>query len=199
MRTLWSVVFCVFLCLAANAAHAVMASESLDSKPVDGGQIFPDLALEGELAAGQGLALGIPEGKLPTTLQALKADALVIVVFSMYCPYCQREAPVLNELNELIIKRGLADRLKLIGIGAGNSNLEVDVYRKKYGIQFPLFSDQLFTAHKAMGNVGTPFYYFLKREADGRFRVADSLLGCMVSAAGLLDSVVKQTGVEEKK
>jgi peroxiredoxin len=113
----------------------------------------------------------------------------------MYCPHCQREAPALNELNALIASRGLSDDLKLIGVGIGNSDFEVQVFRDKYAITFPLFSDPDFRVNKEIGEVGTPFFYVLAlNPAKKEVRVAKTMLGRMESAETFLAQALKACG-----
>lgn len=104
--------------------------------------------------------LGLPsesgEGFAPSQITA---KLLVIEIFSMYCPYCQREAPAVNRLYQAIqAAETLRDQVKMIGIGVGNSAFEVDLFRKHYQIEFPLFPDEAFVVHKALGDVRTPFF-----------------------------------------
>lgn len=75
-------------------------------------------------------------------LTAIRTQILIIEVFSMYCPYCQREAPNVNQLYQRITTDPyLRDRIKLIGIGVSNTNYEVNQFRKSFEIPFPLFPD----------------------------------------------------------
>src|SRR5512140_2507078 len=47
----------------------------------------------------------------------LKARVVIIEIFSMYCPYCQKEAPRVNELYQAIEDLpALKGKIKLIGI-----------------------------------------------------------------------------------
>src|SRR5690606_15376258 len=85
--------------------------------------------------------LGLQDAKT-FSIGDIQTRILLIEVFSMYCPHCQREAPAVNTLYQQIIDRGdLADRIKIIGIGVGNSSFEVGVFQKTYNVPFPLFPD----------------------------------------------------------
>ena len=96
-------------------------------------------------------------------LAEIKAPVLLIEIFSFYCPYCQQAAPKVNELYQEIEKRpDLKDKVKLIGIGASNSLFEVNSFREKYHVPFPLFADQNMEIFKLLGARGTPTFVGLK-------------------------------------
>jgi peroxiredoxin len=129
---------------------------------VSAGEPFPELVLTGPVSE-QGMEyLGVRGQEAPLRLGDIEAEAVLIEIFSMYCPVCQRHAPEINELYELIKGSELHPRLKMIGIGAGNSAFEVDVFRKKYDVPFPLFDDADYTVHKAVGEVGTPWFVLVE-------------------------------------
>ena len=91
------------------------------------------------------------------TLDQVRADILIVEIFSMYCPICQREAPRVNALFEKL-EAVKGKKIRLLGIGAGNSAFEVDFFKETYAIPFPLFSDGDFFIHKKIGERGTPFF-----------------------------------------
>ena len=128
----------------------------------------------------------------------LDADVVVVEVFSMYCPYCQREAPVINQFYDLLVKRKTSEaKIKLFGIGAGNSQFEVDYFRKTYDISFPLFADGDFVVHKAIGEVRTPYFIVLARKADKSWTVVLSRPGGIESPEVFLKTIVELTKGEK--
>ncbi len=196
MRRLLSLVAALpLVLLTAGVALAVDASEAPSSHPLAVGSVFPDVPLFGPITPQAAKELGIAASKAQTPINTLKAEVLVVEIFSMYCPHCQRDAPVVNTLHELIEKRGLSNRIKVIGIGAGNSEAEVDVFRKQYGIPFALFSDAAFAVHSRVGQVGTPFFYVLKKRAQGDYAVVMGSLGEIHSAGEFLSKVTRAAGL----
>lgn len=186
----------LFLIFCAGSLQAMEATDSSASHPLPVGSAMPDLLLRGEISPEQLAHLGLT-GPAPRHLSAIQAKHVILVAFSMYCPHCQREAPALVELNALIQRRGFGDNLKLIGVGIGNSDFEVDVFRDKYGLTFPLFSDPDFLTNKELGEVGTPFFYVLSLDRDAKqIRVVDAMLGRMDSATAYLEQVLAATKSE---
>lgn len=73
----------------------------------------------------------------------IQTQVLIIEVFSMYCPHCQREAPNVNQLYRSITQDpNLKERIKLIGIGVSNTPYEVNHFRESFKVPFPLFPDR---------------------------------------------------------
>ncbi len=133
-------------------------------------------------------------------VKQIKAEIVIIEIFSMYCPICQREAVNVNRLFELIEKKSeLKQRVKLIGIGAGNSDFEVDFFKKKYRILFPLFSDATFALHKKIGQVRTPHFFGLKLEDNNRFNVFYSTSGNISDPEKFLETILKKAEQVNKK
>jgi peroxiredoxin len=104
-------------------------------------------------------------------LADIQAQVLLIEVFSMYCPHCQREAPNVNRLYRRIIDDpSLASRVKMIGIGVGNTTYEVDLYRKTFEIPFPLFPDRSRHLARQLEIRETPTFVGFAFAPDGTLR-----------------------------
>ena len=172
------------LCLQLAVALIVSALPgmvSAEKAPAAGG-LLADIRLDAPEAPDARAYLGLTESGSfePTTIAG---QLLVLEIFSMYCPHCQREAPAVNRLYQAIeASETLRGRVKMIGIGVGNSAYEVDHFRKHYKIIFPLFPDEDFIVHKSMGEVRTPFFIIADIGPNDRGRV-------LWTGAGHMDEV----------
>lgn len=128
------------------------------------------------------------------SLNQVDAQILIIEIFSMYCPICQREASDVNAVFDLIQSNpGLKDKVKLIGIGAGNSNFEVTFFKGKYDIRFPLFPDADYAIHKQIKEVRTPHFFGLTITQNGTIDVFYSRTGEISDPEKFIDTVLKQS------
>jgi len=101
-----------------------------------------------------------------------------------------------NELYRIMqSNKDLKNKIKLIGIGSGNSDFEVNFFRKKYEVPFPLFSDEDYSIHKALGEVRTPYFIGVRLKKDGSSEVFYSKLGGFKDAGKFLKSMVKSSGL----
>lgn len=156
------------------------------------GQPFLELILKTPVNKEHLDYLGLSKTKDDFTLSQIKASVLIIEIFSMYCPHCQREAPTLNDLYAQIeSSEALKGRVKIIGIGVGNSPFEVGFFQKKYNIPFPLFSDEDFAIHKQLGEVRTPYFFGIHLHTVKDPTVFFSKLGGAKDAKALLDELMK--------
>jgi len=155
------------------------------------GDVLPDMKITVPQNATDRSYLGLERSgffKIPQ----IKAKVVIIEIFSMYCPHCQREAPEINRLYSIIEgNQDLKDKIKLIGIGAGNSSFEVEVFKKKYNVPFPLFPDEDFSIHKCIGEVRTPYFLGVKINNDGTHRIFYSQLGKFKGAEPFLDLMLQ--------
>lgn len=166
-----------------------------ESPPAEDG-VLPDFKLPVPQRQDERLYLGTgPDGhfKVPQ----IKAQVVILEIFSMYCPFCQKEAPSVNELFEAIEKRrDLRDKIKMVGIGAGNSPFEVNAFRNLYHIDFPLFPDTNFSLHKAFGQVRTPYFIVVKINPNGTHRVIYSKVGSFGDPHQFLEFIIQKSQIK---
>lgn len=183
----------------ARLAFALALVLTLGSAPAlalpRAGERMPDLEVNGTLSAEDAAYLGLPAGTAAFRLSEVKAELLLVEVFSMYCPYCQRQAPLLNDLFGKLPGSALDGRLKVLGVGIGNSAFEVNFFRKEYKVPFPLLPDEAYAAYGAVGRVGTPTFVLLRPGSlngqglsvlfsqEGTFRSPDEFLAKLARAA----------------
>jgi thiol-disulfide isomerase/thioredoxin len=130
-------------------------------------------------------------GKGTFSLSQVKARMLIVEVFSMYCPVCQREAPVVNDLHASVGKDAVSRKhVKLIGIGIGNTPFEVEVFRKKFNVPFPLFADDGFQLQKiSEDRFRTPTFLVARIGPDSTLKVTKTHIGAIKNIAEFLKNV----------
>lgn len=166
------------------------------NKPPEKGEVLPVINLPIPKNPVEKGYLGL-SGDGFFKIPQIKANVVIVEIFSMYCPYCQKDAPGVNELYNVIDNNpDLKNKIKLIGIGAGNSSYEVEVFKKTYTVPFPLFPDKDFTIHKACGDVRTPYFIVVKINNDGTHQIVHSQLGGYPGAEPFLELVLKSSGLK---
>jgi peroxiredoxin len=182
---------CVVIVIMLAIVQQSQAAESFD------GSIMPELILATPESKQHRSYLGLTTNAgEPFKLSEIKADLLIIELFSMYCPFCQKEAPLVNELYRKITETerdGLS--IKIIGLGASNSQFEVEHFGNNYAVEFPLFPDKDMSMYKALGGTGTPGFvgYKLTGVAEpvnvlrnsGGFYSVDDFLKNIIDNSGL--------------
>jgi hypothetical protein len=183
--------------LTAIAVFALIISSPVlatTSPPVTG-TVFPEINLKVPAKTDNINYLGLSRVdffKIPQ----IKTRVIIIEILSMYCPHCQGSAHKVNELYHLIENNpALKDKIKLIGIAAGNSSYETEIYRKTYDVPSPLFEDGDFSIHKVLGEVRTPYYIGVRIDG-GVPRVFYSKLGGFERTDEFLELMFKLSGLK---
>lgn len=107
--------------------------------------------------------LGLTQEAPTFRLEEVDCDVLVIDCFDMYCHICQSGAEHVNELYRLVQERGLGNRVKFVGLGAGDTPLEVATYQKKFTVPFPVFPDRRTAVVRQFGEFKLPNLIVLRK------------------------------------
>ncbi len=129
------------------------------------------------------------------TLNDIDADVLLIELFSMYCPFCQEEAPNVNALYETMVDFSKPDyTVKIIGLAANNSEFEVDHFRKTYDVKFPLFPDQEMAHYNALGGKGTPGFIGCKKTPGNSYSIILRQSGGFYQVEEFFNELLRKSG-----
>ena len=130
LSLVWTILVCLLILPAFLAAEV--------TAPAEGGKL-PDIRLAIPADTGYQKYLGI-KGEGTFSLPQIKASVVIIEIFSMYCPHCQREAPSVNDLfSKIQSSEKLKDKVKLVGIGVGNSPYEVEFQKDLFNTVSAVF------------------------------------------------------------
>ena len=164
LTLLMTVVFCIFSFWGGYCDNAGAQTVNL----IKEGDLFPETSLQVPKDAKEREYLGLAEGET-FTLSQVKADLVLVEILSVYCYSCKKQAPVYNQLFELIESvSATKGRIKIIGIAAGNGDLEVKDYRENNKVPFPVIPDLQFEMHRAIGGSRTPFSIYVRQDSSGR-------------------------------
>jgi thiol-disulfide isomerase/thioredoxin len=180
------------LCVSQYRLPALFA----DNTPAEG-DIFPNLKLPLPEKTYEREYLNVAKG--PFLLSQVDSEVLIVQIFSMYCPHCQKEAPNVNALYEAITARPeTKSHIKVLGIGAGNSSYEVDAFRDCFKVGFSLTTDEDMAVYKLLGRVGTPYFFVLWKKPGG-WQVVYSKAGSFGDPKAFLDLICAKTGIDQGK
>jgi len=154
--------------LLAGCSSAGRTTPTASKEPADRGDRYGDVLFPAPDSTRSSVYLGLTNPAAPFRVSQVRSGLLVVEIFDMYCIYCQRAAPEVNRLYREIERAGLTDRIKVVGVGRKNSEIEVEVFRERYDVPFPLFPDPSLSLTGALGarKAGTPHFVVLDlREA----------------------------------
>jgi len=114
--------------------------------------------------------LGLPSSIDRFFLNDVRADIVVVDFFDMYCHVCQTRAPHMNEFYKLVQSRKLSGRVKILGVGVGDTVKEVTVFKEKFELPFPVFPDRSGSFSKQFGKIKVPNVIVFKKRL-GHFEI----------------------------
>jgi peroxiredoxin len=164
--------------------------------PVKGGTL-PSILLPIPGDSDEKIYLGL-SGEGFFEIPQIKAKGVLIKVFNIYCPVCQSTALAMAKLYRQIENNpDLKNRIKLIGIGAGNTPTEIEVFKQTHNIPFPIFPDEDLAIHNLLGEVRIPSFIAIRMEIDGSHKIVHTHLGGLGDTALFLALMVEAYGIKQ--
>ncbi len=168
----------VRLALLIGAALTLSLSSALMAAPLGVGFQAGDLKFGETMTPADQAYLGLKNpGKF--ALKDIQADYVLVEVLNAYCPFCMRQAPILNRLYRLVEASQFKDRIKFIGV-VSNSPPEAANWKRAYKVPFPIIADpQWVIGVDILKITGTPTTVVLDKQGkviilhDGLFADAD--------------------------
>ena len=170
---------------------------SAGSTPVKGGTL-PAIRLPIPGDSDEKIYLGL-SGEGFFKIPQIKAEGVLIKVFNLYCPICQSTALAMAKLYRQIENNpDLRNKIKLIGIGAGNTPTEIEVFKQTHNIPFPIFPDEDLTIHNLLGEVRIPSFIAIRMEKDGSHKIVHTHLGGLGDTTLFLALMVEAYGIKQE-
>lgn len=143
-----------FIALAlALQCHVALGFQS---EQLPAGSRLPRLILPAPDSVQVQKYLGLPTME-PFAMSRINARMLIVEFMSVLCPHCQANAPVMNKLYKVIQDNpALAGDIKIIAIAIGSSKNQVDAFRKKFKVPFPMFPDEGYAVVGDLESLDTP-------------------------------------------
>jgi len=186
-----SLVFITLLTALALTACATTKLSNDKNKPPAAGDVLPLIELpvpqDGRLKEYLGVS-----GSGLFSVDQIKADIVIIKLFSVYCPLCHKDAPKMNQLYARIESDlELKGRLKLVAIGGDNSVQQVAQFKEEYDLKFPVFADGSGSIHRQLGSVKFPYYMGAKLDGSHNARIFYARLGQIQDVDTFLKSILR--------
>jgi len=127
----------------------------------------------------------------------IKAPIVIIEIFSFYCPVCQVQAPLVNELYKKISENpDLKEKIRMIGIAATNTPFEAQSFKEAHQVPFPVFPDEEGEIALALGIKYTPTFIGVRVDGKGSQERFYFLPGAFKDSSRFIDEVLKTSGLK---
>lgn len=142
------------------------------------------------LSYGDKQYLGLTDG-IKAVLVNVKADLIIVEFMSVYCPGCQVQVDIFNQLQSAMDKDpALRSRVKMIAIGVGNNQREVSQFIETQNAAFPILPDPKFEIYDRLANsMRAPYTVLLRKSDKGAVILVSSHKGLIKSYDSFLQEI----------
>ena len=146
------------------------------------GDLFPKTSFPNLFTSEEKKYLGIGVKKTFST-DEIQSDLVIIKFLNTNCTYCIRLLPTFKEIYRLVEDdQSLKAKIRMIGIGAGDTLMELKELKKNHPVPYPVVADTDFKAHKAVGEPRVPFIVVARKDIQNQWVVATVNVGLIFSA-----------------
>jgi peroxiredoxin len=127
------------------------------AKPISSGMDLPQFMLSAPDAEDARKYLGLKNAK-PFALSQVPAKLIILDIFYVLCLECQKQAPDINKIYELMQQDPeLEKNIRIIGIGIRSSREKLRAFKTSFRVKFPLIPDEDNTVYSKVGEPPIPF------------------------------------------
>ncbi len=193
-----AVALLILACAGLYPRSALVSSPAYASEPSGTTGRFPAFTLPVPKSDAERTYLGLSGTGTFSTTQ-IKAQVLIVEAFGAFCPHCHHVAPYMNQVYAAIEGRpDLKGRVKIIGVGMRSSPFEVNVFREKFHVPFPLFADKDMSIEKLLSIDTTPTFIGVKAREDGSQERFYFRRGFFEDASQFLSEIVRLSGIAQE-
>ncbi|MBN2466971.1 MAG: TlpA family protein disulfide reductase [Deltaproteobacteria bacterium] len=146
---------CLFLCLSIGRA--------VTAEPLSAGMPLPQFLVSAADPEEARPYLGL-EKVHDFSLSQIPAELIFVPVFSVLCLDCQKQAPDLNKIYQLIQQdEELSKNIKMIGVGVKSDRKQLLAYKATFHVRFPLLFDPQNEIFDKLGEPAIPFLMLVNR------------------------------------
>jgi peroxiredoxin len=98
----------------------------------------------------------------------LGKEAVILLFWTTWCPYCRKELKNLNGIYQELKKEGF----EVLAVNVGEALYKVDNFTRDYQLNYKVLLDKDISVAYSYGLVGVPFYLIIDKQ--GKVRFADS-------------------------
>ncbi|MCX5657855.1 MAG: redoxin domain-containing protein [Candidatus Omnitrophica bacterium] len=139
--------------------------------------------------------LGLTANRSVFLVSEIKADVIIVELVTAYCSYCEGKISRLNEVYQLVQKSPYSEKIKIIGVGMSNTERELNLFKEKYNIPFPLFADPENRIYTVSGRVDMPHWVVLKSDQNGEMKEIYSASRELPEPKAFLDMILEKSNI----
>jgi cytochrome c biogenesis protein CcmG/thiol:disulfide interchange protein DsbE len=92
-------------------------------------------------------------------------EAVILLFWATWCPYCRKELKNLNGMYQELKKEGF----EVLAVNTGETFYKADNFAKDYKLNYPVLLDEDTFVTSSYGVVGIPFYVIIDKKGSVRF------------------------------